>query len=1437
MMRILQLLVGLICFGSLSAFGADSLSYSGRLVNANGSPVTGPVNLKFDLAYTNDLTVIKCTQQINNIDLINGVFHAKLNLDCSPLTLTEVLENIPLNNSIAIRVTDLTPSTPKVYSYQALHSLPFSIMSEMSKQLVQMGANAGQVLTWNGTQWTPADPAGTMDGVTTIVGSDGLSAVRVDETVTIGIADGGVTAAKLDQMGAGPDQVLKWNGSTWAPADDVDTGLTTEVDPTVRAFARNDVTGIAPEICNNNQVLRYISVDNSLRCFDLVDDAIVDGETSKAPSQNAVFDALALKQNTIDNNSELMMKSVRVTNDGSTWVGIKAPNAAGNLYFTLPAGAGVNGQVLKTDGVGNLSWVTPSTTSSSIVDGSIVDVDIAVGAEIAQSKIAGLPTSLLNLDSRITNLTTDDIAEGSRLYFTEARALGSNLTGLDATNGAITSADTVLSSIGKLIGNVAVVSTAQSNYLLKSGDTMTGNLQMGGNALTGLAVPSGDTDAATKKYVDDVTAAGSSKWTKSVNDIYYTLGNVGIGTSSPSSMLDVAGQVRATSFKQVPTIQTVKGLTWSRIVDLNEDSVLGTSFILSISGTRSNVVWNSTWLVNTSHALDGFLTLLSSTDYTQSRLRLVINNNGGGFVEFYDQGTGATAGVDQSLKIIINNYVGGSAVLTSFQDGTDSTGFTVLPAVTSIPGGIISQGGASFLRGIQIGTDSATCDSTKPGTLRYNSGNVEYCNGSSWLAFGVSGAGITSLNGSNSVTQSFAVGSSGSAPTWSTAGGVHTINIPLASAASVTAGLLSKADHDIFNAKLGTASTFSGDVSGTYNSTSVDKLKGTSLVMSSLSSGNILKFNGTNWVNAMLGVSDIPNLDTSKMTSGTLPVSRGGTNISSLSGNRIMVSSATSIMEAPALSDGQILIGSTGGAPIVANLTAGSGVTITNSSGGISISATGSGGTVTNVSGNAPLSVATGTTTPVISISQANSSANGYLSSTDWTTFNNKQNSLASGATINGIVYPANTSQTLQIPLAPVNLTDAVNKQYVDSFGQWSINGSSIYRSSGSVGIGTSSPSSSLNVVGTGGGNDDVMIDSITESGEGTIMLRRARGIPGAPTKVNANDRLGFMTFRGYTGTTYADLARVQGSAAADLDITVSGMLQFFTTDAGSNTEKMRITSGGNVGIGTSAPASKLHVQGAANFGGSFSNNNVGMVMVKGDGPSQGVTVWNESGPTTLRMWTDAANDTGHLTRGDVGTSGISITGNARIGIGTTQPNAKLEVSAGTDPVAIRLTETTGAHANWELRSYNVALAGADNQFSIWGGIATGTQTDRLVIAPSGNVGIGVNAPTTKLEVSGTVKATNFQGTLNGIKMGAGEFVFANGACGNTVATACSISIASVGFSGVPACTITMRNRDATSYTEKMVIKDITASAITIWRGNYPDSGTTMQGYWTCMGN
>lgn len=115
-------------------------------------------------------------------------------------------------------------------------------------------------------------------------------------------------------------------------------------------------------------------------------------------------------------------------------------------------------------------------------------------------------------------------------------------------------------------------------------------------------------------------------------------------------------------------------------------------------------------------------------------------------------------------------------------------------------------------------------------------------------------------------------------------------------------------------------------------------------------------------------------------SSGTLAISYSGTALPVANGGTGQTS----------YTDGQLLIGnSTGNTLSKATLTAGSGISITNGSGSISISATNS-GTVTSVSGTAPIA-SSGGNTPAISISQATTSTDGYLSSTDWNTFNNKQ--------------------------------------------------------------------------------------------------------------------------------------------------------------------------------------------------------------------------------------------------------------------------------------------------------------------------------------------------------------------------------------------------------------------------------------------------------------
>ena len=86
---------------------------------------------------------------------------------------------------------------------------------------------------------------------------------------------------------------------------------------------------------------------------------------------------------------------------------------------------------------------------------------------------------------------------------------------------------------------------------------------------------------------------------------------------------------------------------------------------------------------------------------------------------------------------------------------------------------------------------------------------------------------------------------------------------------------------------------------------------------------------------------------------------------------------------APATSGNAILYGNGSGG--FSSVAIGSGVTF---AGGV-LSATGSGGTVTAVTGTAPIA-SSGGTAPAISISQAGTATDGYLTSIDWNTFNNK---------------------------------------------------------------------------------------------------------------------------------------------------------------------------------------------------------------------------------------------------------------------------------------------------------------------------------------------------------------------------------------------------------------------------------------------------------------
>ncbi len=133
--------------------------------------------------------------------------------------------------------------------------------------------------------------------------------------------------------------------------------------------------------------------------------------------------------------------------------------------------------------------------------------------------------------------------------------------------------------------------------------------------------------------------------------------------------------------------------------------------------------------------------------------------------------------------------------------------------------------------------------------------------------------------------------------------------------------------------------------------------------------------------------------------------------------------------------------------------------------------------------------------------------------------------------------------------------------------------------SSGIVSVGSPpTPAGRLHVAG----DTSATIISQRAGGGGAVLLRGSNGTLAAPTANVSSDLLGLFSVQGYDGT--AHIAAAQIAALVDGTPGTNDMptrLTFSTTADGASsvTERMRIDSAGNVGIGTSSPGFRLAVQ------------------------------------------------------------------------------------------------------------------------------------------------------------------------------------------------------------------------------------------------------------------
>ncbi|GAA5087328.1 hypothetical protein GCM10023210_10040 [Chryseobacterium ginsengisoli] len=139
----------------------------------------------------------------------------------------------------------------------------------------------------------------------------------------------------------------------------------------------------------------------------------------------------------------------------------------------------------------------------------------------------------------------------------------------------------------------------------------------------------------------------------------------------------------------------------------------------------------------------------------------------------------------------------------------------------------------------------------------------------------------------------------------------------------------------------------------------------------------------------------------------------------------------------------------------------------------------------------------------------------------------------------------------------------------------------------GALGMGTSTPATRIDIVGDGGVNDDVTLNSSgnTSGFAGGITFTRSQGTPVAKTAVTNGNSLGSLSFNGYDGTSNINTAAV--SAQINGTVSAGSTPTDLTFSAGTNaaTERMRITSAGNVGVGITNPSTKLDINGNLRIG------------------------------------------------------------------------------------------------------------------------------------------------------------------------------------------------------------------------------------------------------------
>jgi hypothetical protein len=317
----------------------------------------------------------------------------------------------------------------------------------------------------------------------------------------------------------------------------------------------------------------------------------------------------------------------------------------------------------------------------------------------------------------------------------------------------------------------------------------------------------------------------------------------------------------------------------------------------------------------------------------------------------------------------------------------------------------------------------------------------------------------------------------------------------------------------------------------------------------------------------------------------------------------------------------------------------------------------------------------------------------------------------------------------------------------------------------GNVGIGTTGPTDILQIQKD---QNAATVLSVKNTTTGTAAR--------AELGITQNQGLGIRMYSfgsGYTtsGIFQASSAIINGNLSGGLGIVasdVAGVIKFYTGGLSTSDERMRITSGGNVGIGTTTPDTNLTIMNP------LANNSSWLSFKNPSGTTK--TALGIAGAANDIINGSVAGDFGLRTISqkimfstDSGSTAHMVINSGSVGIGTTSPGDKLEVwgaKANSQYVTgqFSITDTTaqaigtggglrfmgkytdaGAYTtSGSIESFKINASNGSSLFGMKFNTVPGGSgpVTAMTILDTGNVGIGTTGPGRPLEVSQTDAST-----------------------------------------------------------------------------------------------